>query len=201
MTDFNPFDSKSSYEVPKSSGGNYLKFEQGQTTFIPLASAIVGWQYWNTDNKPVRLASQPEGRWEDLPGIKPEKDGKFKVSHFWAFPVIDLADNKVKILEITQKGIQNSIREYAKNPAWGNPVQRYTFTVSRSGEGLDTEYTVMANPPAEFKKEWTEAWKAVNAKGFNLNELYRGGDPFAPTEAPAEDTHYVPEQDNAQPGD
>lgn len=199
MSDFNPFDAKSDYEVPKSSGGNYLKFEKGQTTFLPLSSPVVGYQYWNNDGKPVRLTDKPEVRWEELPGIRAEKDGKFKVTHFWAFPVIDVADGKVKILEITQKGVQNSIREYAKNEAWGNPVQRYTFTVSRSGEGLDTEYTVMANPPAQLKKEWMDAWKEVTTKGFNLNELYRSGDPFNPSEVVEDEQRYVPDEDTAQP--
>jgi hypothetical protein len=202
MTEFNPFDAKSDYEVPKSSGGNYLKLEKGQTTFLPLSSPIVGWEYWNNSNKPVRLATQPEGRWEDLPDIKPEKDGKYRLSHFWAFPVIDLADGKVKILEVTQKSIQNSVREYAKNPAWGNPIQRYTFTVSRNGDGLDTEYNTMANPPMQPAKEWLDAWKAVTTKGFNLNELYHGGDPFAPSDVtPVNDVTYEnePTEDTAQP--
>lgn len=216
MTDFNPFDAKSDYEVPKGSGGAYLKLEKGQTTFLPLSSPIVGWIYWNTDNKPVRLAEKPEGRWEDLPGIKAEKDGKYKVTHFWAFPVIDTSDGKVKILELTQKGLQNSIREYAKNAAWGNPVQRYTFTVSRSGEGLDTEYTVMANPPtATIPAVWMDNWKTTNAGGFSINELFHGGDPFKPVErvvpeeqtvvtdeaqeAPVEAPGYEYPQDHEQP--
>lgn len=199
MTDFNPFDAKSDYEVPKAGGGAYLKFDKGQTTFMPLSSPIVGWQYWNNDNKPVRLSNKPEGRWEDLPGIKAEKDGKLKVTHFWAFPVIDKADGKVKILEITQKGVQNSIREYAKNEEWGNPVQRYTFTVSRSGEGLDTEYTVMANPLATVPATWMAAWKEITTKGFNLNELYTSGDPFNPSEIQPEET--VASADTAQPND
>jgi hypothetical protein len=200
MTDFNPFDAKSDYEVPKAGGGAYLKFEKGQTTFMPLSSPIVGWQYWNNDNKPVRLADKPEGRWEELPGIRAEKDGKLKVTHFWAFPVIDKADGKVKILEITQKGVQNSIREYAKNEEWGNPVQRYTFTVSRSGEGLDTEYTVMANPLATVPATWMAAWKETTTKGFNLNELYTSGDPFNPSDVQADDIKVVSE-DTAQPND
>lgn len=199
-----PFDTQSSYDVPKSAGGAYLKFEKGQTKFLPLMSPIVGWQYWNVENKPVRLKNQPQERYEHLEGIRAEEDGKYKVQHFWAFPVIDCADGKVKILEITQKGIQNDMREYVKNPDWGNPVMKYTFTVSKTGEKLSTEYTVMANPLHALPADWKRAWDDVQAKGFNLNELYSGGDPFSPStvaEAPVIDEPVYVAEDTAEPAE
>lgn len=176
----NPFDPSSDYTPPKSEG-NYLKFGAGSTEFLALSSPVIGWQYWNTDKKPVRLATEPVGNLADLPGIKAEDDGRFKVTHFWAFPVIDVIDGKVKILEITQKSVQNDIRAYIKNPRWGSPVMKYTFSVAKTGEKLETKYTVMANPLATIPAEWNQAWEDVKAFGFNLNELFTGGDPFKPT--------------------
>ena len=41
------------YEVPKSNS-NYTKLQDGENTFRVLGSAIVGWQYWTKDKKPVR---------------------------------------------------------------------------------------------------------------------------------------------------
>ena len=38
----------------KSPEGNYMKLQDGENTFRVLSSAIVGWEYWNRDNKPVR---------------------------------------------------------------------------------------------------------------------------------------------------
>lgn len=175
-----PFEPTSSYTPPKSEG-NYLKFGTGTTEFLPLSSPVVGWQYWNADNKPVRLAVEPTGSLAELPGIRAEEDGKFKVSHFWAFPVIDCTDGRVKILEITQKTVQNDIRAYIKNPRWGSPVMKYTFTVQKQGEKFDTKYTVMANPLAATPVEWVAAWSDVKEFGFNLNELFLGGDPFKPS--------------------
>lgn len=176
-----PFSPTSTYTPPKSEG-SYLKFAIGTTEFLPVASPIVGWQYWNHDNKPVRLAQEPVGNLADLQGIRAEDDGRYKITHFWAFPVIDPVDGRVKILEISQKGIQNDIRAYIKSERWGSPILKYTFSVVRAGEKFDTSYTVMANPLVNgVPAAWAKAWADVQTAGFNLNELFTGGDPFKPT--------------------
>ncbi len=121
----NPFDPTTNYEVPKGDS-KYLKLQKGQTKFMPMDSAIVGWQYWTDDNKPMRLKEQPD-KISTLPEIRQEDDGSYKINHFWAFPVIDASDGKVKVFEITQKGIMTSIRSYIQNEDWGNPVQNILF--------------------------------------------------------------------------
>lgn len=178
----NPFDPTSDYNVPKGDS-KYLKLEKGQTEFLPVDSPIIGYEYWTNDNKPVRIKDAPKNP-AHLPDIRQEDDGRCRVSHFWAFPVIDVADGRVKILELTQKTIQGDIRAYTKNEKWGSPVMKYTFTVSREGDGFDTKYTVMANPLSEIPQEWTDAWEQVKADGFDLTVLFEGGDPFSPETAP-----------------
>lgn len=175
----NPFDPQAEYQVPKGDS-KYLKFEDGQTEFLPLDSAIVGYEYWTHDNKPARLVEKPEGQISELPNIRAERDGTYQCKHFWAFPVIDCVDGKVKILEITQKSIQKDIRAYIENAKWGSPVLKYTITVNREGKNLDTEYNVMANPASEIPAEWIEAWEKVKAQGFDMNAFYKNGDPFDP---------------------
>lgn len=191
----NPLDPTANYDVPKGDS-KYLKFEKGHTKFLAVDSAIIGWQYWNTDNKPVRLKEEPKNPAE-LPGIKQEEDGRYKVTHFWAFPVVDCADGKVKILEITQKTVQSDIRAYTLNEDWGSPVMNYTFTVNREGDKFETKYTTMANPTKIIPEEWKKAWEDVQAAGFDLNALFDNGDPFAadiPDAIPEEvDTEEPPE--------
>lgn len=174
-----PLNPTADYTVPKGES-RYLKFEEEQTEFMPVAGAIIGWEYWDTKNKPVRLSEKPDCQPSELPNIRADRDGSFKIKHFWAFPVIDCVDGKLKILEVTQKGIQKAIRGYAKNPRWGSPVFKYTITVGKEGQNLDTEYTVMANPLGEVPQEWVKAWEEAKAKGFNLDALFRGEDPFNP---------------------
>ena len=168
MDDFFP---TSDYEIPTTS--NYLKFAEGDNTFRVLSSAIVGYEYWNTDNKPVRNKLS----WNTVPDdIKEDKDGNIKISHFWAFIVWNYEAKRVQILEITQKGIMKYMNGLIKNPKWGSP-KGYDITVNRTGSGFDTEYTCMASPHSELDPEIAEQYAKMN---INLYALYDGKDPFKP---------------------
>lgn len=175
----NPLDPTVDYSVPKGDS-KYLKFEKGETKFLPLDSAATGWEYWTNDNKPVRLKDQPKNL-ATLPNIKEEDNGSYKISHFWSFPVIDCKDGKVKVLEITQKGIQSAILSYVQNDEWGAPVLKYTFTVKREGDGFETKYTTMANPAKAIPDEWLFAWDEAKEAGFDITRLFTNGDPFVET--------------------
>src|SRR3990167_10963883 len=79
------------YKVPTTS--NYMKLSEGEHTFRVLSSAIIGWEYFTTENKPIRSREQFEERPDDL-----KKDGK--INHFWAFVVWNYEEKRVQILEI-----------------------------------------------------------------------------------------------------
>lgn len=168
MTNFLPEE----YKVPVS-GGNYMKFEDGENTFRILGSAIVGWEYWTKENKPVRAKE----RWSEMPSdIKTDKDGKYVIKHFWAFPVWNYKADAVQILEVTQQTIMTGIKALVDNKKWGDP-KGYDITVNRSGDGLDTEYSVVPNPHTPIDDE---VLKICKEKVVNLEALYDSGDPFAP---------------------
>lgn len=171
MTTFLP----PTYEVPTS--GNYTKLQDGANKIIILASAILGYEYWNHDNKPVRLQAMPTVTPSD---IKVDDDGKRStVRHFWAFPVWNYKTKKVEILEITQKGIMGALQTLARSEEWGDPILTYSLTINRSGSGFDTEYNVLPNPKLELPADIGDAWAKVKSTGFNLNALFAGADPFA----------------------
>ena len=157
------------YEIPQTS--NYMKFLDGANPFRVLSPAIVGYEYWNNDNKPVRSRTQ----FTSTPNAKVGQDGNIKVSHFWAFVVYNYNAKKIQILQINQKGIQEYIQGFNNNPKWGNP-QGYDIVVNRSGANLDTSYTVMCEPHTPVATEVLEAYKSMN---INLEALYSGQDPFA----------------------
>jgi hypothetical protein len=147
--------------------GNYMKLQEGENTFRILSSAVTGFEYWNTENKPVR-AKTP---WTSTPAdIRMDKGKPSSVKHFWFFAVWNQKANKVQVLEITQKSIMSSMKAYINNKQWGDP-KGYDFTVTKSGSGLDTEYVVMANPHTP----------APEAKfDINLEAIFeKEGDPFA----------------------
>lgn len=167
MTDFLPKD----YQVPASSG-NYMKLVEGVNEFRVLSKPVMGYEYWNTENKPVRA----KDLWVSTPDdIKLNRDGsQTAIKHFWAFPVWNYASKSVQILEITQTTIMGAIQSLVNNPKWGSP-QEYDLTVNRTGSGLDTEYSVMPNPKTPLDEEIK---KSFLEKKINLEELFVGKDPF-----------------------
>jgi hypothetical protein len=70
------------YKVPKGSG-NYMKLQDGANKFRILTAPIIGWEYWNAENKPVRSRE----RWSSIPADARLDEGAFKPKHFWAFVV------------------------------------------------------------------------------------------------------------------
>lgn len=164
--------------IPTNS--DYMKLKDGENTFRVLSSAVVGYEYWNTSNKPVRSRE----RWDYIPAdCKQEKDGSYKVSHFWAFVVWNYEEKRVQLLEITQKQVMSQLKAYVDNARWGDP-KNYDITVVRSGTGFDTEYVVQANPP--IGPVDTKIAEAAAKRPVNLEALFDGSDPFAgKTEAPA----------------
>src|SRR3989344_733949 len=103
------------YKMPVNS--NYYKFKEGKNKFRVLSDAITGWEYWTTENKPVRS----EEPFEEMPeDIKKDKEGKSRINHFWAFIVYSYENKRVQILELTQKSIMNAIKSYLDEPDWGD---------------------------------------------------------------------------------
>ena len=162
MSDFLP----TGYEAPVSSGG-YMKFQAGDNLFRVLSSAIVGYEYWTTESKPIR-SKVP---FTEMPDIK--KDSKPK--HFWAFIVWNYATKNVEILEITQSTIMSAITNLVADSDWGSPKE-YDIKVSRSGEGIETEYSVSPKP---HKAVDGDIQMAYADKKINLEALYEGANPFA----------------------
>lgn len=152
------------YEVP-ASGGSYFKLKQGKNTFRVVSKPIIGWLGWTTENKPERRRTK-----DDFEGV----NLKDKIKHFWAFGVYDHNTSTVQVLELTQATILSALTELFQDPAWGSPFG-YNITINKTGENLDTSYTVTPTPPSELTNE---AKDKVLEKPLNLEALFDGGDPF-----------------------
>lgn len=150
------------YEAPKADS-NYFKLKKGENRFRILGPAIVGYEYWTKDKKPVRSPQPWDVRPEDM-------DLESQVKHFWAFAVWNYEVNKAQVMEITQKSIMGSIQAYVENKKWGDPMG-YDLVVTRVGDGLETEYTTIAEPHSEAPK--------ADISKINLQALFKGEDPFS----------------------
>ena len=173
----------SDYSVP-ASGGNYLtlsKLPEGDKNIRILSSAVIGYEYWTTENKPVRSITP----FTATPGAKLNDKGKVDIKHFWAFVVLDVdefdakkKDDKtesfIKVLEVTQKSIQNAIMSFVNNSKWGNPTG-YDLTINKTGQQILTRYTVVPSPHSDVDKEVEKAYKEMNIK---LENLFDDESPF-----------------------
>ena len=93
--------------------------------------------------------------------------------------VWNLNVKKLQILEITQSTILKPLQELVSNEDWGDP-RAYSITITKKGEKLETEYTLVPSPaketPADVLKQYQEA-------NIDLDVLFTGGDPFNAVES------------------
>jgi len=165
----NDFFPDADYKLPITS--NYMRLVEGVNKFRVLSSAIVGYEYFGQDNKPVR-SREP---FDETPNIKTGG----RVNHFWAFVVFNRIAERIQILEITQKSIMSQMKSYIDSPDWGNPKQ-YDLSIVRKGMTKnDTEYQVIPSPHKELESEIKDKYEAMT---INLDALYSGDDPFAQSE-------------------
>jgi hypothetical protein len=156
------------YEQPVS-GGNYMKLKQGENKFRILSKPIIGWLDWK-DKKPLRF------RMKDKP--KAPIDAAKPIKHFWAMVVWNYNDSQVQVFEITQSSIQTAVSALSNDSDWGSPLT-YDIKIIRTGEKMETQYTVNPSPHKPLSNEIKEAYQT---KRINLEALYEGADPFASQE-------------------
>lgn len=152
------------YKLPDSA--SFMKFVTGKNKFRILSPLTVGYEYWTTENKPVRSRTPFE---ETPDGKVDETSGKVNVNHFWAVVVYNYATESIQLLEITQKGIQKYILGLVNDPDWGKP-QGYDLVVTREGDGFATKYTVAANPHKEMPADILAEYEASGISAESLFE-------------------------------
>lgn len=163
------------YEVPKTSKGGYFKFLKGDNTFRILSKAVVGYENWS-NGKPIRFRMT-----DNLPPASDFDNDKHK--HFWGLVVYNYRDKAVNILQLTQSSIQNEISALSKDEDWGDPM-KYDIKVTRTGEGLSTEYTVSPKPHKALSKDVKDAYKNTPV---DLTALFTNDNPFVTKELVEDD--------------
>ena len=162
------------------SGGNFLrpsKLKDKQSVkFRILGSPIEGFERWTTENKPVSIAlGEP---WPAGHEWRPGKEGNPKM--FASMPVWNYAEEAVQVLTFTQATIREQLSSWATHEEWGDPTG-YDLTLKRTGTTKeDTKYALVPSLPKPCPEVAVAAWDAVLKSGFDLNELFTGGNPFAP---------------------
>jgi len=171
MSDWLPKD----YSEPTNS--NYMKFADGENIFRILSKPIMGYEYWKTvgdTRKPIRKRFDENIEVSELEADP--RTGKPEVPKvFWAMVVYNHELQKIQILEITQATIRRYIADMDNSKLSGDPTG-YDISVTRSGEGKETRYTMQRGDKEPIDKKIVEEYKAMN---INLDALFDGEDPFA----------------------
>ena len=175
------------------SANNYAnppKLPQGRNTFRIVGSYedggfITGMLGWGTNEdggrKPYRwkVGEEPPRKFEDKP------------KEFFAMKVYSYAEDRVQVLEITQKILKDTLYSYCQDPDWGDP-RTYDIDIIKNGEGLETSYAMVAKP---HKKLTDEQREIVIGTKVDLTALYDSGDPFDVAEEPKPQPKPKPEPD------
>lgn len=177
MNDFLP----TGYEVP-SSNDKYMKLQKGENRIRILTSPILGYEIWKDEGDkrvPVRTPM-------DKPFSTADIEDPEDIKHFWAMVIYNYANKKVQILEITQKGIQKTLRALAKDEDWGSPVQKYDLVITRVGDGLETKYETLPKPSTKMDQGILDMFGSMNIR---LEALYEGKDPYASEQVDADEVY------------
>lgn len=162
----------------QSNGGKYLKLPKDGSVRVRILSKTpqMGYEYWTASGKPRRLISV-DGTPED---IRRDAEGKpEKIRFFWAVAVFNVDAGVVQIWNITQATIRRAIEALCQDEDYGDPIG-YDLKISRKGEGLDTEYTVLPGKATPFtNKEAIQEAHAINWKAWMASEDPWKGDNWA----------------------
>jgi len=144
------------YDLPTNSGGLYFKLVSGANEVRILGPAVTGYEWWE-DKVVTRVV--------DVSQVPTGQDHK----HFWMVPVSINDGDDVQIWTITQATIQGAIRDLFNNKQWGDPTG-YNLTVKKTGQSLDTQYSVVPNPKTKLQSSVKTAFTAWQ-KEHSLSEI------------------------------
>ncbi|MGA0848095.1 MAG: hypothetical protein ACO3PY_05770 [Pontimonas sp.] len=154
-------------------GGRFINPSkiEGECRMRFIGTGISGLLGWTTDNKPARFELKPE----ELPENIKCEPGKSPLRGFHSHAVYDYSTDEFKIFEWTQLTISEQIGKFMKDEDFGLDITSYDIKLSRTGEGLKTEYHVVAAPPKPIPKAIQDRWDTTYC---NLNALFDGLDPW-----------------------
>jgi len=158
--------------VPASEGGAYTKFAGTETRLRSMSPPIQGWEYWTTDDKAVRSATEIKGR----PANMREKN-KFgeaeRVQGFWAMIVWNYTSGRIEVWQCKQVTLLRALHDLIKDEDWGDP-RAYDLKVKKT-QGDKVSYTLTAVPKQPMSAEIKAAFKATP---IDRGALLTGGTVF-----------------------
>lgn len=167
---------------PESSGSfNYFRikdldgYENKTADLRILCPFIGGWEAWDVNNKPHRFPTKSDVVASGI-ALREEPDKK-NPKQFWATFVWNPKALAVQVFSFTQVTLFKQLDALVKNKKWG-ALDAYDISITRSGSGTDTKYTVMPCGKEPLAPEASAAWVRVAEESVGLEALYQGGNPM-----------------------
>ena len=158
---------------------DYLRIKENEKHRIRIMGTskdpttfIQGWEAWDQDNKPHR---EPYELGKPCSKQLKDIDRNANPKLFWMFTVYHVDEERAKVFEVTQRTIKDPILAYSKNPKWGD-LRNYVIEIGRTGSGMETEYTVIAEPPIEEPDQ--KIIDVMNEAAIDLRVIFDDGNPF-----------------------
>ena len=158
---------------------DYLRIKENEKHRIRIMGTskdpttfIQGWEAWDQDNKPHR---EPYELGKPCSKQLKDIDRNANPKLFWMFTVYHVDEERAKVFEVTQRTIKDPILAYSKNPKWGD-LRNYVIEIGRTGSGMETEYTVIAEPPIEPPDQ--KIIDIMNEAAIDLRVIFGDGNPF-----------------------
>lgn len=134
--------------TPPSTGGDFLKFEDGK-------------EY------KIRMTSEP---YVYLDTFVNKTTGESRTSTRYAWPVWNFTANAAQILQLPITGFR-SVQAVAIDDDWGDP-QAFNINIKRTGAGKDTRYNIIPTPNREALSAEQEAkLEAIDVVGAIPNAI------------------------------
>lgn len=161
-------------EIPRGSS-QFAKLQDGANKFRILSDIVVGWEGWK-DNKPFRH----EG---SVCNIKPEQvdlnqNEKPNINYFWAMVVWNYKEEKIQVLELTQKTIMGPLKDMEDNEDWGD-LKKYDIQINKSKVDGKVTYSVLGIPPKPLS---TGIKQKYEESDVDVSKLFDGKYPMEEVE-------------------
>ena len=173
------------HEIPEKRN-QFMKLESGKNRVRFIGNPISGFVFFGKIKrddgsetvKPYRRReSEGEFSLEEMINhdVRMKKDGEIEGQKYFVMGLIyNYQKEKLQVLEVTQKSILKALKSYVDSEEYGHP-SGYDLTIEKSGEGLNTEYTVVVSPPKPLS---TEIEDLVGEISCDLQKVFAGEYPL-----------------------
>ena len=173
------------HEIPDKRN-QFMRFESGKNRVRFIGNPVSGFVFFGKveredgteTTKPYRRReSEGEFSLEEMinRNARMKKDDEMEGQKYFVMGLVyNYQKQKLQVLEVTQKSILKALKSYVDSEEYGHP-SGYDLTIEKSGEGLNTEYTVVVSPPKPLS---AEVENLVGETSCDLQKVFAGEYPL-----------------------